>query len=471
MKFKDIAKSVKLPARASVYYLMASGIGKVVSFFIIPFSTRLMTSEEYGQLSLYMALLGGATVICSSFSSSSAVYKGIQDHDDNKNEYLMSVLWITWAFSALICILLFAFRTKIKLDPFLLLPLSVQILCDEAIAVSMCSRRFYYQYKSVVAVSIISAVVPSILSIIVLKIWGGGYYARIFSTLLVSLCLAAYCLINFFKTKSKAKAESIKYVMQTSLPLLPHAASSAFLVQADKLIITSLLGAAALAKYSVVYSLGIALQFTVTAICSALSPWMIRRLKTKEDKIINRLIYPMTMGYFALSICLIAIAPEAMRILAPAEYGDALPAILPLALSTPFYFITTVATVGLVQARRSSYSIIISAVSALLCVGLNYALVGRLGFLGAGIVTLICNASSAILSIYLLGKSGHREMLHSKKIALPFLLSSTLGILIHGLNDSLAARMALLSLPAIIIVYCMIRVGALIIEKDGKVPS
>ena len=471
MRIKEIIKSVKLPARASVYYLAASILGKIINFILIPFSTRLMSSEEYGQLSLYMALLGGASVICSAFSSSSAVYKGIKDHDENKSEYIKSVLWTSWGFSVIICILLFAFSPLLALKGILYIPLALQIICDTTIAVAMCSGRFYYQYKRVVVITVISVLLPPTLSIIILKTWGGGYLARIFSLLTVSVCLAIYCYVNILKTDSRTSIENVKYIVKNSIPLLPHTASSAFLVQADKLIITSLLGAAALAKYSVVYSLGMALQFTVTSISSALSPWLIRRLEARDEEKIRRLIFPMALGYFALSVCLIAIAPEAMKILAPPEYSDALPSLVPIALSTPFYFLSTVATVGLIQSGKGGFSIIISCINAVLCIGLNYSLIGSLGFLGAGIVNLVCHAVSAMLSIYMLGKFGHKRFISSRWVAMPFLLSGVLGLLIYGFSDSIAPRVARLCLPAIILIYCMMRVVSLVIEKDGKAPS
>ena len=471
MRLSEKIGKIKLPARASAHYLMASTVGKITSFLVIPFSTRLMTDEEYGRLSLYMVILSGTTVICSAFSSGSAVYKGIRDHESNKSGYIKSVLLTTMSFSAIICILLFALSPFFDLTPSLLIPLSLQIICDGIIAVAMSSRKFYYQYKGVVAVALTSAVLPPSLSIIILKLWGGGYYARIYSLLSVSICLAIWCLVKILSTDEKISGCDLKYVIKASLPLLPHTASNALFVQADKLIISSVMGAAALAKYSVVYSLGMAMQFTVTAIGSALSPWLIRRLEVGEEDRIRRLIYPMTLGYFALAVCLIAIGPEAVAILGPPEYSEALTALVPIALSTPFYFLSTVATVGLIQSGRGLYTAVISLVNAALCIILSYTVIPLMGFLGAGVVLLVCHSVSAMLSVYLLKKATSKRLIVSKMIALPFLVSGTVGLLIYGLRDSIGARVALLCLPAIILIYCLITVSSLVIEKDGKAPS
>ena len=100
LKLSELIKRIKLPAKASIYYLAASTAGKIVSFVITPFTTRLLGKENFGQFSLYMALLGGVSVICSAFTSSSAVYKGMQNFG-KKSGYLISVLWVSIAYPCL----------------------------------------------------------------------------------------------------------------------------------------------------------------------------------------------------------------------------------------------------------------------------------------------------------------------------------------------------------------------------------
>ena len=468
MRIKEVAKRIKLPARASIYYLVASAVGKAVSFVITPFATRLLDKEDFGQFSLYMAILGGVSVLCSALTSSSAIYKGLKKNEKSKEEYLRSVLGVNIVFSLFICLLLLAFMPYLKLKRFLLIPMAIQILCDGIIAISMSAKRFDYKYRTVALVSVISAVLPPVMAILILQRWGGGYRVRIYCLLLVSLFLAAYSLTKLFKGGVIMRSAHIKEIIRSSSALLPHSLSSALSVQADKLFITALMGAAALAKYTVVYSLGIALQFTVSAIGAALTPWIIRRLDAGEERRISSLILPMVVGYCALSLCLVAIAPEAMLILAPRDYLEALPAILPIALSTPLYFVSTVTTVGITHSGRGRYTVIISFVSTLLCIILNYTLIRKFGFMGAGIVTLICQGVTALLGVIFLGRVRLGDMLSLKKIALPCLASWGVGVIIYSLKESVVPRIILLALPAVMLLYCLKRAGGLLLEKSSK---
>ena len=179
----------------------------------------------------------------------------------------------------------------------------------------------------------------------------------------------------------------------------------------------------------------------------------------------------MTLGYSALGLCLIAAAPEALAILAPSDYFEAFPALLPIALSTPFYFLSTVSTVGIVYSGKTKYSLCISAVSALTCVILNYTLIGKWSYLGAGLAFLICQAVSAALGIILLSRSGLSEMIDKRKTLIALLISLPFGIVISSLSGNIWARAAMLIVPAVMLLYCLFKAWPLVVEKGRKIVS
>ena len=468
MKISEIKGRIKLPAMASIYYLTASVAGKAVSFVITPFITRLLDKESYGQFSLYMTVVGGASLITATVTSSSAFYKGMKDHETNKTDYLRSVLTVSVCFSMLICLLLFTFSRLLHIDKQLLLPMAAQIFCDGIIAVGMSADRYDYKYKSVFWIALISAVLPPLSTVLILKTWGGGYTVRIYALLFISLCLAAYSTLRILRGERKKDGRSVKYVIKESAPLIPNGISAALLTQADKLFITAIMGTAALAKYTVVYSLGIALQFTVTAIASALTPWIMRRLVAGEVDRISQLIAPMTVGYYALSLCLVAIAPEAMRILAPSDYAEALPAILPLALSTPFLFISTVATAGITHSGKGRYLLISSAAGAFFGVTFNYMLIDRFGFSGAGIGVFLCQGVRTAIELTLLKRVNLENVIPLRQMLVPCLIGIGGGAIMYILRQSVIPRIVALSLPALMLIYCLRRAEDLILEKGTK---
>jgi O-antigen/teichoic acid export membrane protein len=163
-----------------------------------------------------------------------------------------------------------------------------------------------------------------------------------------------------------------------------------------------------------------------------------------------------------------AVAPEALAILAPKEYLEALPALLPLVISTPFYFLSSISTAQIVYYGKTKYSLAISLTCAAACIILNYTLIGKWGYFGAGATYLLCQAISAVLGMILLSRTQAKIPICLKK-ALPSLaIALAVGILCYRLSDKLIWRAALLIIPCCMLLYCLIRIMPQITEKDGK---
>ena len=459
-------RTVRLPARAGAWYLVAGGIAKGMGVICTPFFTRLLGENDYGEFARYMSLLGGASLVLGAFTSGSGIYNGLVAQKNEKGAYLRSHLVVSVGATAAICILLLAFSPSLGIKSILLVPLGMQLICDGATAVMLSGDRFSYGYGRVCALTIVSAVAPPVLSIIWLKLLGGGYGVRIFFLLAVSLVIAVYSLLRL--TRDGRNIAPVGRALKESLPLLPQGISSAVSSQADKLILASMLGSSALAKYSVVYSIGVAVQFIVTAVGSSLSPWIIRRLRAREEERVSKLITPMAIGYSALILCVLALAPEGMRILAPGEYLEALPALMPIAITVPLYFISYAAGVGIHFSGRKSYPLIISTAAAIGSLILNYAFVGAIGYLGGGMALMITSLISAVLSVFLLKRSGQGNMISIRDVAGAIAISFPVGWAISTLYDRPILRLCMLVIPAVMLLYSLYLILPQVIEKGGK---
>jgi O-antigen/teichoic acid export membrane protein len=443
--------NLKIPARASLWYLGTNAVAKAVGFIITPFFTRMISGQAYGELTLYLTLLGIASVGCSAVNTGSAMYKGIKDRDKDKWGFLKSSLLVSILFSLAFCLLLFAFRPFFKLKPHLYIPLSLQIICDGIIAVHLSHEKFCYHYKEVTLITVLNSIIPPIATLLLLRLVNGRFRVRIYLLLAISLFLAIYSLCKILCKKGKLTKEVTKAHLKTSIPLLPHTISNALSGQADKLIITAYLGASSLAKYAVIHSLGVGLQFAVGAIGFALGPWIIRRLKKMEYKEVSAITGVLLSVFSALSLCLIALAPEAMKILAPREYLDAFPALLPIALSTPLVLLSSVTTTCLIHFGKGKENALLSVVSAILGLILNFSLIKKLGYLGAGLAILLSQLFYSIMGLALVFKTDLGDELSLITLAKNILLTSSVGLLLFFLFEFPALRVLALILPAIIL--------------------
>lgn len=461
---KGILENIRLPARASMWYIGANIVSKVIAIAVTPFLTRIQSEEDYGAFALYISVLGIASVAVSAFTSGSSVYKGLGEFSNEKGSYFKSIFLASAAFSIVICTLLFAFSYFLPINRDVIPLILLQMIFDSAVAVYLSGARFSYLYKPVVVISIFESLLSPILAIAWLRVSGGGYKIRIYSMLVASFIAAAYALYRILEERGKVQFSFLKYSIRGSLSLLPHSLAGALSAQSDKLIFTAMLGNAALARYSVAHSVGAGLSFVVGGLGAALSPWIMRRLNAKEDERIYEICELIFKGLAAATITLIALAPEAMLILAPPEYSEALVAILPIALSVLPSYILLITTVILVQFDKSKYTSYSSVITLASGVLLNFLLIPSMQYFGAGLALLISQGFGALISLRFMHKLCGIP-LPTKSFLYYFILSIFFGALAVGLYQYLALRVLLLTIPAVMMLGSLFSTERLIREK------
>ena len=53
-KIKKIYKNMSLPAKASIWYMLCSVLQKGISVITTPIFTRILSTEQYGLVSIYL---------------------------------------------------------------------------------------------------------------------------------------------------------------------------------------------------------------------------------------------------------------------------------------------------------------------------------------------------------------------------------------------------------------------------------
>lgn len=454
---------IKLPAKASVWYLGVAFASKAVGFLITPFFTRAIDGEAYGELTLYLTLVGIGSVCCSAFNTGSAFFNEMEKNKDDRGGFLKSALVISLTVSSIFCILLFALRSFIPLPSNLLPPLFLQIICDGIVAVTTSLSKYEYKYKEVCFITLCTSVLPALLTVALLRAVRGRFMVRVYSLLLISILIAAYSVVKICRLRGRVCKKGLS-LGKTAIPLLPGSISTALSGQADKLFITRLMGAFALAKYSVIHSLGVGLNFIVSAVGFALSPWITRKLRAKDYDAISLTVSILISVLSSLCIFLMALAPEAMRILAPREYLDAYPALLPIVLTTPLSLLSSVNSICLVNEGRAKETLMISVGGTAVGLILNFMLIGKIGYLGAGLSMLASQATTALSGLFVIFRSRLGRVIDLKKITEAVLTALTIGAVAYFLFESPALRVLLLIPPTIALLNVFFGFNRLFIE-------
>lgn len=460
------AHALRLPARASIYYFLAAALTKGIGILTTPIFTRILTPDGYGEYTLYMSWLGFLSLTVTSLASGSQGYAGLRRNADKKDMYISSLLGLIFSFCTIICILLFAFYTVLGLKLDLLIILSVQLFCDCILSVSYMKARYSYSFRRVFITSVAQAILSPCLALILIKGANAAYHGRIYGLLIASVAVALPTLSLLLQAHSRLFDRKLwSSMISRYLPLLPNVISNALSLQTDRFIISAVMGTAALAKYSVAHSVGAALSMVVGALCSALHPWIIRKLASNNPGAVAEASHRLFFLIGMASVLIVAIAPEAMELLAPEKYSDSLPAVLPLALATlPSLAITLSNTALIYEGREGRVSLTATAV-ALLGVGLGFIMIPSLKYFGAGIAHLTAQAVGALIIIIFLRRSKVKEILNIFSLIVCSALSVLLAVAAHIMRDLPLGRLTVSLIALAVIAFQLLRSRNLVREK------
>lgn len=328
---------LRLPARASLWYTVSSIIARGAAMLATPIFTRLLSAEEYGLFPLYSSWLSLFSVVLTLEITGGVTQRGLQREAD-RGELLSSALGLVTvccATGSVMYILLHRqvnAMTGLSTPTTLLLLLNVALSAISSLHTSLC--RYKYRYKSIAAFNVATAIASPLLALLLIKLTPLRQSARIIASVAVcAACALPHLYTILYTSRRVFSARVWGYLFRSALPLLPHYLAAAAIPRVGELALSALFGRAAVAKYSVATSLGMALTMLTGGILGALIPWILRRLHSGEERSV-RSIVSLCTGLICLSaLGMLALMPEAMSILATREYSLALPAVFPLAIS------------------------------------------------------------------------------------------------------------------------------------------
>ena len=464
MKLPNVIRisKMKLPARASIFYLLSGFLGKGLGFISTLFFTRLLTQSDYGEYAVYMSWLGIGEISISAFISGSVIYRGFTVFKERSKDFISTLITTFLLFSSAFCLLLFAFYAFWGFDTVLFPFIFLQIIFDGILSASLFEKKYLYKYREVMIVSVAESVISIVASLLLIRYARLGFIGRVIGYLIPSAILGFIYILRVH-TK-KFDIEIFRYLIKMSMPLLPSTVVLAFSMQADKLIINSFLGSVATAGYSVVHSVGIIGVFIVTAMGSALYPWINRKLSNNNYESILGVTDTLLSFFSSFSVFLVAIAPIAIRILAPTAYTAAFPAFAPLAISVIPYFCGNLNSVYLIHLGQGKDVSKITVISGILSVFGSIFLIRYFGYLGAGLSTLFSSSLTYILGLLCLYRRGRVQIVNPRSFLSSFLLSSLITAII-SLSEKMPYFIPILLIPpAVSLIGSLIKTKNLIFE-------
>lgn len=399
MGFEDIKNKYNLlpkPAKASIWFAFAAFMQRGVSTITTPIFTRLLTTAEYGEYSVFNSWLEVVTVFVTLKLAAGVYMRGLVKNDTDRERFTSSLLGLVTT-SVMIWFLVYVlFRKQINS----LLGLStIEICCMFIMMISTVAFNFWsarqrvdFNYRNLVAVTIVTSIVKPVSGICAVLLFSENrVQARIISLAVVELCAYFGMYISqMYKGKIFFNKQYWKHALQFNLPLIPHYLSQRILSHSDRLMIGVLVGSSAAGLYSLAYSISFIMTLVNEAIGNSLNPWIYQSIKEKKLDKIGTVSYMLLLGVACANLFLIILAPEIIDIFAPSAYEQAVYVIPPLAMSVYFMFMYILFADFEFYYSKTRWIMTASIVGAILNIILNYIFISIFGYVAAAYTSLVC---------------------------------------------------------------------------------
>ncbi len=431
---------LRVPARASLWYIASSALARSIGVAGTPIFTRLLTTEEYGLFPHYNTWLSLIAVIATLEVSGSVIYRGLQRFESRKAEFISATLGLCFTVCAFVCTLFFTFLaifgnfTSFPTGIFVLM--FAHIILNATVAIYTTGCRYEYRYKTVALTNIVTAVATPVLSIAIIFLTPYNAEARIFGQVAVAFLLAVPFLVRILRRSRRVFDRDVwRFLLKFNLPLLPHYLSAAVIIRIGEVMLGIVYGNEALAKYSVAMSVGLSLTVITGGLLSALSPWLIRKIRDRKYETARELLYSSSLLLSLVCLCILAVAPETIRIVAPPEYYECLPAVFPLALSVVPTFLSQAVVSGEMYFEKSGISSLPTVISAVICTLLTVFLLPRVDYRLVSVFVLLSYVTMCVLNCFVFKRMSGESPVYTAKTAMTFLVTVLYATLLLSLRE------------------------------------
>lgn len=409
-RYRSFVPAVK----ASVWFAISNFLQRGISMLTTPIFTRVLTTEDFGMVSLYQSW-NNLFIIVATLNLSGGVFNnGMVKYNEDKNAFISSIMGLSTCLTLLLLIIvnLFSgiFVSLTNLPIYILDFMLFSYIFMVAQQFWTVEKRFEYDYKPVILLTLLNAFLTPAVSLIAIFNSNKPAEARILSIIFIQVLLGIGIFIFIFKRSSKPYNRKYwTYALRFNIPLIPHYLSNYILSSSDRIMIEKMCGVESTALYSLGYTLATVMYLVTGAINNSFIPWTYQKMKNCEYAKIKSTANQLVIAIWLVCICLMLFAPEIILIMGSEKYRDAVFVIPPVAASVLFTFIYSL--FGNIQFyfENTSKVALASTVTAISNILLNIIFIRIYGYVAAAYTTLFCYVLYALIHYIFMKKECKRR--------------------------------------------------------------
>lgn len=464
-KIKAKYNQLAVEVRASFWFLICSFLQRGISVITTPVFTRLMSTQEYGQYSVFQSWLEIGTVLVSLKLYAGVFLQGIVKQE-NKEKFTSAMQGLSFTLVVIWAVIYYAFHnffnritslTTVQTIAMLLLIWTTGVFSYWSV-----EQRMENKYKPLIIITLLTSFLKPAIGIILVVKCTDKVVARIVGLVFIELIFYIWLFVKKMKEGKCFYNKVIwKYALSFNIPLIPHYLSMAVLNSTDRIMIKYYQGEAKVGIYSLAYSVALIMTVFNSALLQTVEPWLYKKINAKKEQDISQVAY-ITLTFIAIvNIGLIAIAPEAVKLFAPSEYAEAIWVIPSVAMSVYFMFAYSFFASFEFYFEKTQGITFATLAGAVTNIILNMIFIPLFGYYAAGYTTLICYILFTAMHYFFMSRICEDNLKGKKIFNIKILLSITIIFLLSGF-------VFLLTYNYIVIRYILIVVLLFGAAKDRK---
>ena len=383
--------------RDTFIYTLTDGIGKAISFILLPILSFFLSPEGLG-LATNFAVFASIVNLLAGQAILNALQYFYYEQTKEQNAILVSnLIWMTVVaclfLAGIVLLCSNGVYNYLQLNltfQFLTFPFALAFVLTN---ISLQLFRLEDKPKSFAIYQIVQIVLHCILVVLFVIIWKQDGEGKIYAEVLTVVLMGAVNLYSIIKRKYlifKYDKKSIKQLLKFGLPLMPHSISFWFKSGADKVFITNFVGLASNGIYSMAMSISSLYTVVSNAFFNAYVPALQKKLSIltpeteKLEKMrIVKMIYLIIGLFFFISLMAILGGWVILNYCVDAKYEAAFDFLPGIILSLYIYVVYTFAVQFVYKQKKTLVLGIITFTGSLIQMGFAYLFVRMFGTMGA----------------------------------------------------------------------------------------
>ena len=386
--------------RVAFFNILSTVLLRGISIFTAPLFTRLLGTSGYGVTQIYNTWVAVIAIVFTLQTQGTLVNARVEYPEGDQLRYQSSAMSLSTLvyliFSALVLCFIGPISGALKLSWFLIVLMLIQGF--GTFCVNFLNTKFVYEFKAGrnMVMSLVVTLTTLILSIVLILLLPKqiNYLGRI-SAIAVTYGVLGIpvCIWILAKGKTFYNKEYWKFCVVLAIPAVFYNLSDLILGQSDKVMLQQMMDEATVGCYGAALNFG-GIMFTLfTALNNSWCPFFFEDMKQGNRENLREKAGNFLELFTVLSVGFVLLASEVYRYVYVSRdfWGSTM--LIPIFVSSYYTnFLCTFPVNFEYYHKKTKVVSIITIVSSLINVGLNYLLILRIGMAGAAVATLISHS-------------------------------------------------------------------------------